>query len=200
MIIFDIGANNGKDCFHFSNNPNNVVYAFEPTPHLLETFLNKMSKDNYIVIPKGVGEKEGKYKFYIAGQADWGCSSLYKFSDNLNKQDGWAHRDDFKVTQEIEIDLIRIDSFVDENNITSIDYVHCDTQGNDLSVLRSFGKYIDIVKRGRVEVWIKNPLYKNTDNQYEKIKEFLESKGFKTHLSIHSNGNEADLHFRKVVR
>lgn len=48
-------------------------------------------------------------KFNIAGQADWGCSSLLEFSNGLDKTS--PGRTDLKVTDTITVNTIRLDTF-----------------------------------------------------------------------------------------
>ena len=50
-IFFDVGANDGSSMFHHAQDPNNTVYAFEPSPRMIEILkgLGKV-KPNYKVI------------------------------------------------------------------------------------------------------------------------------------------------------
>jgi FkbM family methyltransferase len=197
MIIFDVGANTGSNSAHFKNDKNNTVYAFEPTPFLNEAHLNKLKDDNYIIINKAVSDFNGHAEFNIAGQSNWGCSSLNTFEDNLSST--WPGRNDFKVTERINVEVIRLDDFIKDNNITSVDYLHCDTQGNDLKVLKSFGEEISKLKAGVVEGFHKNPLYKNIDNSADNIVSFLLSNNFKI-TKIQGNdkfGNECNIFFER---
>lgn len=195
-IIFDVGANNGASCFNRSGQ-NCKVYAFEPTPHLLNKYLLPRQSDNYIVVPKAISDYNGKATFNIAAERGGGCSSLNTFSDGLDKT--WPNRTDFKVTDTVEVDVMRMDTFIEENNIEYINWLHCDTQGNDLKVLKSFGEKIHILESGVVEAFAKNPLYKESDNSKEAIVEFLEKNNFKIQ-SITSNdpyNNELNVSFSK---
>ena len=197
MIIFDVGANNGSSSFGFINE-HNTVYAFEPTPFLLERYLYPRRGLGYIVIPKAVSDFNGKSQFKIAGQSDWGCSSLNNFSEDLNST--WPGRMDFKVTETIDVDVIRMDTFIEENNIQTVDFLHCDTQGSDLKVLKSFGEKISILKSGEVEAFAKNPLYKENDNSIDNVTEFLAQHGFKIDniSSNDSHGNEFNVRFSRI--
>jgi FkbM family methyltransferase len=97
MIIFDVGANNGKTFLHHALDGHRV-YAFEPTPKLIsdiKEWLHPKIFPNYNLIEKAISLENGKTTFNIAGQGDWGCSSLLEFSDNLEVT--WAGRTDFKV-------------------------------------------------------------------------------------------------------
>lgn len=187
MIVFDVGANDGSSCYHYSLDLNNVVYAFEPTPFILEVCLLPKQSDNYIVVNKAISDYDGEAIFNIAGQCDWGCSSLNEFSEGLDVT--WPGRIDFKVTDMVTVKVTRIDSFMEERGIKQVDYLHCDTQGNDLKVLKSFGKYLNSLGGGTVEACRKNPLYKNVDNSEESIVSFLLANNFEI-LSIISNDYE----------
>lgn len=142
-----------------------------------------------------MSDKAGKSTFNIAGQADWGCSSLLEFSDDLNES--WPGRTDFKVTEQIEVEVIRLDDFVAERNIPRIDWLHIDTQGSDLNVLRSLGDKISIVQAGVIEVpqSTKVMLYKGQHTKEETIA-FLENNGF-TIYKTESQQNEDNLFFRR---
>ena len=178
MIVFDIGANNGADSFHFAADPSITVYAFEPTPELIEMHLKHLVRENYIVIQKAVGNYCGMVDFFVAGNFDWGCSSIHQFNDNLEHT--WHGRKDFKVTHVHQVEMITLEKFIDENpHITQIDYLHCDTQGNDLNVLMGFGRHIGKLAKGVIEVYAKNPLYKNINNSLENATAFLESNNFR---------------------
>lgn len=199
-IIFDIGANNGesfeRDIKNLANP--NEYHLFEPTPYLFNILISKFAdRKNVHLIEKAVSDKVGTAKFNIAGQNDWGCSSLFDFSDDLNKT--WPGRDDFKVTETIEVGLITLKDYVEYKNINTIDFLHIDTQGNDLFVLKGLGDKISIVKEGVIEVANRNPLYKGIPGKDECIK-FLEENGFRI-AEIRSNDmfcNEENIRFIKI--
>lgn len=196
-IIFDVGANNGHTFFQNAID-GDIVYAFEPTPELINYIKKVISEKNiknYNLIEAAVSDFEGTSKFNIAGQGDWGCSSLHEFSENLDKT--WPGRSDFKVTHVVEVKVIRMDNFIKKNNIESIDYLHIDTQGNDLNVLKSFGNELHRVKEGVMEVPYSVFLYKNIPSKKECI-DFLESNGFEI-TSVENNGGlqEQNVYFKK---
>ena len=197
MIIFDVGANDGKSCCHFANDVNNTVYAFEPTPQLVEAHLRKYSQKNYVIIQKAVTNFNGTAKFNIAGQSDWGCSSLYEFNDNLDKT--WPGRWDFVKTAVIDVECITMKAFIEQNNISIVDFLHCDTQGNDLLVLQSFEEHIDKLVSGEIEVFVQNPLYKGINNSRNECVKFLEINGFKITAEQCNDayGNEWNIHFSR---
>ena len=204
-IMFDVGANWGTDSLDFIRNNNDwVCFAFEPTPQLFAHLVNASAgfKDRYFVYPYAISDFVGKANFNVAGQSDWGCSSLLEFSDNLDKT--WPGRTDFVVTENIEVDVISLKYFIENIvpniKIEKIDRFHCDTQGNDLKVLKGMAEYVSIIQHGVIEVPQSTEvmLYKN-QHSFEEAVEFLQNNGFKI-SNINSQQNELNLCFdRKEV-
>lgn len=179
-VFFDIGANNGSWTRKVLNaDPDATVYVVEPTPFLLDRYLNKLAaqyKHNVVLIPKAIDVAPGEVQFNIAQGFDWGCSSIHEFSDGLDKT--WPGRKDFKVTDTHMVDCVTMKSIVEQYDIEQIDFMHCDVQGNDLNVLLSFEDRFDTVQHGEVEVFTKNPLYKNVNNSLDNVREFLAKRGY----------------------
>ena len=197
-IFFDVGANYGTDSIHIAEyDKESVVYAFEPTPVLFDYLIDKTKHlSNYHVIKKAVSDYNGKSNFNIAGQSDWGCSSLLEFSEKSKTE--WVGRDDFKVTEVIEVDVIRLEDFIVENNITHIDYLHVDTQGSDLKVLVGLGDKINIVKNGKIEAATKDNILYEKQNLLKDCVDFLDANNFEI-IDICENdihGNEVNIGFK----
>src|SRR5688500_13345585 len=121
MTVFDLGANSGEVGIEFAKKGARV-YAFEPTPELCKIILDKVNDSiyNYHLIEAAVSDYNGRVRFNVAGISDWGCSSLYVFSDHIEKT--WPGRADLKVTDQIFVQVISLLDFIIEHNITSIDY------------------------------------------------------------------------------
>lgn len=199
MIVFDVGANNGSTFSNMFGNPEIIIYQFEPTPILLETDLypNASKYENIIVVPKAVDIANGQRVFNLA--LNPAVNSLYEFSDYLEFT--WPGRSDCRKYGEMTVDCVRMDTFCIENNITQIDIFHCDTQGNDLNVLKSFGDIISIIQQGVVEACNQNPLYKKMNNGIATICKFLEGQGFQID-QISDNDpldNEKNIHFSRRI-
>jgi len=197
-IFFDVGANSGKDSIPIAKNDvNTIVFGFEPTPQLIGIIKNQISGlNNYILIEKAVSNYNGKSKFNVAGQADWGCSSLLEFSDKSKTE--WCGRTDFRITEEIEVDVIRLDNFIEEFKIKKIDYLHVDTQGSDLNVLKGLGDYLKIVNEGVIEAANKENILYFGQNTKEECIDFLVKNNFKI-INVEKNDphdNEINIYFK----
>lgn len=205
-IIFDIGANWGVNSLDFiSKKEEYICFAFEPTPKLAAYLRNESNKrkigNRYYVVEKAVADYNGHSIFNIAGQRDWGCSSLLEFSDNLDKT--WPGRTDFKFTENISVEVITLSKYIEEISpipINIINYFHCDTQGMDLKVLKGMGKYIELIEEGVIEVASNSSvqLYKNQHTKFDAI-EFLEKNNFRITKEKKNDvyGNEYNLYFEK---
>ena len=182
-VIFDVGANDGSSCIRFAQaSPDNIVWAFEPTPKFARELEEKYkSLPNYHVVQKAVSDVPGTSKFYIAATpgCDGGCSSLNQFNDNLDQT--WPGRIDFQVTNTIDVEVIRLDQFMKDNNIEKIDYLHVDVQGKDMEVLFSLGDKLTSVGSGVMEMPLSDDVKIYKDQKYTLVDgvKFLTKNGFR---------------------
>ena len=198
-VVFDVGANNGSSSVPLAiANPNYLVFAFEPTPEMIDVILSKVvGLDNYVIVPKAVSDYNGIAEFNVAGNWDWGCSSLLKFSKK--SQTDWPGRTDFSVTYKLNVDVIRLDTFIEENNITKIDHLHIDTQGSDLNVMKGLGQYLNIVSEGTMEAGTSDDILYEGQNKLNDCIKFLLLNGFKV-VDVNSNDvfcHEVNIVFKK---
>ena len=177
-VIFDCGANYGANSLPVARAyPNATIWAFEPTPNLVKHLIEQASP-NYHVVPAAVADREGRETFNVSAVDDWGRSSLNQFGETIHS--AYSKQADFCVfTDTLEVDCIRMDNFCAKHGITAIHYLHVDTQGSDLLVLKGFGKMLGIVECGVVEVARKSKtkLYRNSPTRSE-MAAFLHQNGF----------------------
>ena len=196
--VIEVGANYGTDTLKFLDEGYRV-YAFEPTPNLVSHLKQLFShRTNFNIIPLAVDIEHKITNFYVAGQGDWGCSSLYEFTDNIHEL--WQGRPDFNTTHVIQVETMRLDTFIRLMSIDDIDYLWVDAQGNDFNVLKSLGDDIVKVKAGKCEGSYTVDLYKNTDNHVDNISKWLEELGFVCRIVPDGVGKEADVHFERPTK
>ena len=196
-IFFDVGAERGTDSLPIAKaNPDILFYVFEPNPYMVE-HLKKESAglSNYIIIPKAVSNYNGVSNFNINKYGPVGVSSLLEYSSKARENwRGFA----LNVDEKVEVEVISLDTFIEENNIKKIDFFHCDTQGSDLNVLKGLGNHINIIEEGQVEAAIRpESLYVN-QNTYQETFRFLVDKGFEI-VEVKAEGGmrECNVHFKK---
>lgn len=99
------------------------------------------------------------------------------------------------------MEVITLQSFIEENQIDDIEYFHCDVQGKDLEVLMGMGEHITKIKAGVIEMPTShdNKLYKDQKYIHTDAIEYLQERGFEI-SEVQDNdcwGNEVNIHFRR---
>lgn len=124
--ILDVGANIGIYSLMASVKAGNngKVYAFEPA----EWAINRLKKNisinkfsNIEVIEKGVGEAPGHFNFYVC-------------EDDAYNSLGNSPMEGVKEVRKIEV--ITVDDFVRERELSKVDVLKIDTEGADYLVLK----------------------------------------------------------------
>jgi FkbM family methyltransferase len=124
--IFDIGANIGWFALNLAKSKNNVrVFAFEPIPKTYGYFLKNMVLNRTHCIKPynfGFSDTNGKITFYYYPELS-GNASLTNLSEKSS-------------VSEILCEVKKLDDFVKEQEINSLDFIKCDVEGGELSVIR----------------------------------------------------------------
>lgn len=206
-IFFDVGTNWGEISLSYieenGGDENVLVYAFEPLSEAYESLKERTSHlKNYHLFPYAVDIEDGIGVFNVSDQSILpdrghnGSSSLLDFNrDVINAH--WHGRYDFVVSKKLEVQKVRLETFIEQHNVPYITFLHIDTQGNDLNVLKSLGRYVSIVEEGRIEV-PERPEVALYINQHTKkdVEIWLEENEFSFYPEIF-NQNEIDIRFKK---
>ena len=178
--IFDVGAFNGLDGLILAlKNPNVMVHAFEANPDLIKVIKTNKDKiekykkikiNNYKIINNAVSDQNSNLIFNIAKNPT--VSSLKEFSKNIDKTWPGYREAHCTVVKKIEVKGITLEKYCIDNEIKKINFLHIDTQGSDLQVLKGLKSKLDIVEKGVLEAAVnkENSLYENnhTINETEK--------------------------------
>ena len=196
MIVVECGSNNGNDIQLFLERwPEAIIYAIEPTIELYSLLLKRFGTNPRVkLLPLAIDTENSFKVFNIAGQSDWGCSSLHEFGEVSPL---WGDRPDFKVTHSYYVPTMTLYDLCNMYKINQIDFLHIDTQGNDFNVLKSLRDKISIVKEGNCEAAYLTDLYKNVNNSYLDIVNFLNENGFSTFVHPHAHMCECDVNFKR---
>ena len=185
--IFDVGAFDGLDGLILAiKNPNMMVHAFEANPDLIKVIKNnkneiekykKIEIKNYRVNNNAVSDENSSQIFNIAKNP--AVSSLNEFSKNIDKTWPGYREAHCTVIKKIEVEGITLEKYCIDNEIKKINYLHIDTQGSDLKVLKGLKNKLDIVDQGVLEAAVSNDtsLYE-TNHTIDQTKKFLELNNF----------------------
>ena len=126
-IMFDVGAFDGHTCIPFVLK-NWKVFAFEPNPEryrFIEHFMKKHPEKDFTLIKKAVNEENDNQLTFYLSNVSKGISSLTNF-----------HKSHYEASFKVE--TIRLDTFMNDNNVNKIDFLKIDTEGHDYFVLQSY--------------------------------------------------------------
>ena len=179
-IVFEFGSRYGEDtCIFAKRLPKAIIYGFECNENTIDECRKRCSfYKNIVLTNKAISEVDGKVNFYpidthktniphhIDGNA--GASSMLRVSKN--------YKDEIYEQYETYIESVRLDTFMESNNIQTIDILWMDIQGMELSALKSLSNKIKNVKIIHTET----EFIEEYDNQplFNDIKKFLEENGF----------------------
>ena len=180
--IFEIGANYCQDAEFLRRRfglKNSDVYVFEPHPEIIDEAKQYFSFNCY---PFAVSDKNGKLVFHAIKleSANSGISSLKKHT--LNNDDDYY---------DIEVEAVRMDSFMSINGIDEIDLLKIDVEGAAYEVLVGFGKELNRVKAIQIEaeympVWV-------GQKTWDDISSLLLNTGFQLiHFELQEDGIQSD--------
>jgi len=119
-----------------------------------------------------------------------GSSSMLKIDFSLRNKDD----PDYNIEnpqKEIIVDGIRLDTFVDENNIENIDLLCIDLRGYELNAIKSLGNHLHKVKYIITDCSI---ISKYTNGAiFKELNEYLTNYNFKLMYSNNFHNNFFDL-------
>lgn len=125
-IVIDAGAWIG-DFAAYAASKGAEVYAFEPTPSLLPLLKEtaRLNRNKITPISEGLSEKKGKMMFNDNGGAAFGN----RFTNNRTKHT-------------IQIPVTTLDSFVEEYQLSNIDFIKADIEGDERLLLQGAKKVL----------------------------------------------------------
>lgn len=151
--IFDIGAHHGESIESFNkyfNNPR--IYSFEPFDESFEILSLKKSKiSNTKIFNLGLSNFNGKGTFY--SYVDPKNPNISATNSILQLNDG-KFIPSYSENQIVECEFMKLDSFVEENNISYIDLLKIDVQGAEFKVIEGANNFLKDKKIGCVLIEI----------------------------------------------
>lgn len=134
-IVIDVGANRGQFALDLVHLSPGRIFAFEPTPSAFRD-LEKIADNEPLLTPifAAVAQNDGHVSLHVQ-ESDLG-SSLLAPLDNQPSQ--WL-----TPREVIEVPAIRLETFIEQNQLTRISLLKSDAQGLDGEVVESAGRFLD---------------------------------------------------------
>ena len=201
--IFELGSRDLNDARilikHFDDA---MCYSFECNPeciNLCKRNINNFKEDErkkIVLIEKAVSIVNDKLTFKAIDSSIYkniGCSSLLQL-DFSRRNDNDADYNRGNVQKDVEVDGIRLESYMENNDINSIDLICIDLQGYELEAIKSLGDKLKTVKYIITECSI-DSTYINGAN-FVDLNKYLEEYGFKYNNSNKFKGNFPNLNIK----
>ncbi|MDB6124772.1 MAG: noeI [Pedosphaera sp.] len=140
LLVFDAGGNTGQSVLEFKQQfPTSTIHSFEPSPTTFQKLKqNIAAKSGVTAWNYALGSKVGKQNFSENSNPD--MSSFFKLSEF-----GWG-----KEEKQTLVEVMTVDQFCADHQITSIDLLKSDTQGYDLEVFKGAEKMMQENRIGLV--------------------------------------------------
>jgi FkbM family methyltransferase len=136
-MVFDVGANMGNRIKIFLR-LNTKIIAFEPQTKC-STYLKRKFRGKIILIPKGVGEKAERKKFYIADS-----SVLSSFSEEWIISTQKSGRfEEYKWDKTEYVELTTLDLTIQNYGVPQ--FIKIDVEGYELEVLKGLSYPINYI-------------------------------------------------------
>lgn len=191
MIIIDVGANDGKFSLPFVQDINNIVYAIELVPELVEQ-IRLQNLPNFHVFCTAMGEQSGVSSFYV----NINNFTSFLLPDSTSDFQSQVEEMGFQM---IKANVTRLDDFIKQNQIAEIDLLKINAPGYEFQVIKGAGKYIHCIQKILIQVY-NNPIYENVVNK-EEVVEYLTNKGFRlVYTPLLTVGLKENLEFVRINR
>jgi FkbM family methyltransferase len=138
-VVIDVGANVGNYSKKiFDINKQSFVIAFEPHPTSFEKLIKNVIAKKFKAINVAVSDSDGILELYDYDINDGSShATLYKnVINDLHKGNPISH----------SVQVIKLDNFLNKENIDKIDLLKIDTEGNEYNVLLGAKSYIETNK------------------------------------------------------
>jgi FkbM family methyltransferase len=181
-IIVIVGLCLGKEIPNFLQDPNNIIYGFEPQRESFEIVKRKYGNQPRVhIFNEAVSNENTTKKFHAC---EYGAtSSLGGFTnqESINKWNKLSPcKKIVKQTREVyDVKCVRLDTFMDENKLDHIDYLQVDAQGHDYHVLLSLGEKIRNIRKIQVEIFYSSVKLYNDQTPSEKFDQLFSMYNFR---------------------
>lgn len=168
-VVIEAGAQFGEDTEWMSKLwPKGTIHAFEPSPLTYPAVEQLAEKfDNVFSYPLALADFNGEMAFYLCG----GASTLLPPAERFNEE--YFHVD---LDHPIFVRAARLEDWLAEQEISHVDFLWFDMEGNELNALKGAGARLKEVKMIYTEVNLQR--FWEGCVLYPELKAWLKKQGF----------------------
>lgn len=173
-VVFDVGCR--KDSLFY--NWNGEVHYFDPVKEFVDQLSNNVSNKKSFLNSFGLSDKNEIIPYYPAYDSFFNRMVSCKKDDSENK---------------IFLEVKKAIDYVNEKNITYIDFLKIDTEGHELHVLKGFEDKLNIVKTIQFEY---GGTFLDNDIKLIEVITYLEKFGFSNFSYLTNSGIQKIIDFK----
>jgi FkbM family methyltransferase len=167
-VIFDLGANSGVfSLISKSENPNSKVYAFECVERVFKVLEKNISINNYDVscYMQAVSSEDG-FGYFIDDDEAFTNSVVV----NMDLKETASGRGvDPSELHKVKTELIKLDTFIEQNNIKKIDLMKIDVETHEPEVFEGFQMYLKDFKPTLLVEIIRDSVASSLEKQFSDL-------------------------------
>jgi FkbM family methyltransferase len=150
-------------------------YCFEPSPSQLQAIQEAVSGTSTTAYPYAICGTSGTTTLNISRRP--GATSTLEPNPEILDRFAADHFSEMQdIVERVQVPAISMGDFMQQANLSAIDFLKLDTQGNELDIIKSMGDALDKVSVIETEVEML-PLYKGQP-LFHDVSQFLYSRGF----------------------
>ena len=168
--IVELGSRDGRDAIRLRDEFDARVVSFECNPMAITRCETRLApQQNIRFVPLGVWDSTTEIPFYPVVNGNYGASSAFKANHAYPYETPYEQN-------KIDVDVVRLDDWWEENETGDIDLLCMDLQGSELKALEGAGDLLHSIDYIITEVQFER-LYHSTP-YFSDINEYLKEYNF----------------------
>lgn len=166
-VALDVGSFIGTHMVAMAQRvgPSGRVYAFEPQPGCRD-LVQRTIRENDLEQCTFIGAAVGDQNTHVKMQTGAGPTA----TSTLRTLDPWNHH-----TDALDVDMVRIDDFLTEQNIETVDFLKLDVQGAELEAVEGMKTRLGDIRAMQIEIHTK--YIEEPEREIPELYEILASRG-----------------------
>ena len=193
-VVVEIGAYEGVNTLNLAKSfQDGIVIAFEPNPRAFERLSSAVKQsnlDNIRIFNLAINNSSGKATLYLDHGDSCNDPQFEKFSSLLKKVPSGSQKCQCPF---IEVSCVTLDDWCENNQISRIDFIQIDAEGNELQILKRSRNILKTVKVICTKTYFS--LARVEATQFLALNKFLESMGFEMLAHWYLEGLEGEATF-----
>lgn len=180
-VVIDIGFNFGVFTYHTLNFKPSKVFGVEPNTEVSKYFKKILNDNRVVIYDSAMGDYDGEIEFFE--NQDTGMSTIFDDINNDGKNKSY------------KVPIMTLNTLMDKENITSIDYLKVDCEGAEFSIFKSLDDDFLSTKIKKIAIEIHRV---PSDPEVQSLIDKLTRNNFELRLSVQENNPLGMIYAKKL--